>query len=120
MNDGTKNGRLWRLTAVYVSLDLGVSVLLGNIDFEPGDIFSACFTASAKREIVFCERFGKLCLYIKRYLQEIYQLQNLLSIPYQYLLAKYLRLALYLNVLSSHRMFARLFAILTFHLTIFL
>ncbi|CAG8390050.1 unnamed protein product [Penicillium salamii] len=61
----------------------------GNIDFAPGNTFSACFEAPAKREIEFCERFGK---------------PELSPIPYQHLLANYLKLAPYLDVPSNHRM----------------
>ncbi|KAJ5213404.1 hypothetical protein N7449_000573, partial [Penicillium cf. viridicatum] len=74
------------------------------IDFEPGNTFSTCFEAPAKREIEFCERFGKPRLHVERYLREIHQLQNLSPIPYQYLLANYLKLAPYLDVPPGHRM----------------
>ena len=75
-----------------------------HIDFEPGTTFSACFEAPAKRELEFCERFGKPRLHVERYLREIHQFQNLSPIPYQHLLINYLKLAPYLDVPTEHRM----------------
>lgn len=70
MNGGIRNGPLWRLTAAYVSRY--PCLFSVNIDFDPGDIFSVCFEAPAKRELEFCERFGKPRLHVERYLREIY------------------------------------------------
>lgn len=79
-------------------------VFFGDIDFEPGNTFSACFEAPAKREIEFCEIFGKPRLHVERYLREIHQFQNLSPIPYQHLLTKFLKLAPYLDVPFGHCM----------------
>lgn len=104
MNGGIRKGPLWRLTADHVSLHTEVPVFFRDIDIEPGNTFSACFEAPAKRETEFCERFGNPRLHIERYLRELYQFQNISSIPYQYLLAHYLKLAPSLDVPSDHRM----------------
>ena len=74
------------------------------VDIEPGNTFSACFEAPARREIEFCERFGKPRPHVERYLRELHQFQNLSPIPYQHLLANYLKLAPCLDVPSDHRM----------------
>ncbi|KAJ5528906.1 hypothetical protein N7527_002299 [Penicillium freii] len=74
-----------------------------EVDRGPWNTFSACFEAPAKREMEFCERFGKPRLHVERYLREIHQLQNLSPIPYQHLLAKFLKLAPYLDVPPGHR-----------------
>ncbi|KAJ6136808.1 hypothetical protein N7497_012361 [Penicillium chrysogenum] len=75
-----------------------------KVDRGPWVTFSACFEAPAKREIEFCERFGKPRLHVERYLREIHQFQNLSPIPYQHLLTNYLKLAPYLDVPSGHSM----------------
>lgn len=103
MNGGTRNGTFSRLTAAHVSLHPGVLVFSRDIDLEPGNSFSAGFEAPAKREIAFCERFGKPRLHIERYLRELHQFQNLSPIPYQHLLTNYLKLAPCLDVPSDHR-----------------
>ncbi|KAJ5481517.1 hypothetical protein N7475_000329 [Penicillium sp. IBT 31633x] len=84
-------------------LSEGVPVFFKDIDSEPGNTFSICFEAPAKREIEFYERFSKPRLHVERYLREIHQLQNLSPIPYQHLLTNYLKLAPYLDVPSGHR-----------------
>ncbi|PYH82672.1 kinase-like protein [Aspergillus uvarum CBS 121591] len=58
----------------------------------------------AKREMEFCEEFGKPRLHVERYLRELHQYQSLSAIPYQHLLADYLKLAPGLDVPSDHRM----------------
>ncbi|KXG46408.1 Aminoglycoside phosphotransferase [Penicillium griseofulvum] len=73
-----------------------------EVDRGPWNTFSACFEAPAKREIEFCERFGKPRLHVERYLREIYQFKKLSPIPYQHLLTDYLKLAPYLDVPSGH------------------
>ncbi|KAJ5123986.1 uncharacterized protein N7515_007811 [Penicillium bovifimosum] len=75
-----------------------------KVDRGPWNTFSACFEAPAKREIEFCERFGKPRLHVERYLREIHRFQKLSPIPYQRLLTNYLKLAPYLDVPSGHRM----------------
>ncbi|KAL3493213.1 kinase-like protein [Aspergillus germanicus] len=75
-----------------------------EVDRGPWKTFSACFEAPAKREIEFCKRFGKPRLHVERYLRELHQFHSQPPIPYQYLLAKYLKLAPYLDVPSDHRM----------------
>lgn len=102
MNGGTGNGLPWRLTAAHVSLYPGC--LLRNIDLEPGTTFSACFEAPAKREIAFCEKYGKPRLHVERYLRELHHLQKLSPVPYQQLLANYLQLAPYLDGPPDNRM----------------
>lgn len=87
-----------------MSLHPELPVSFGDIDIEPGNTFAACFKAPAKREIEFCERFGKPRLHVERYLREIHQLQKLSPIPYQHLLTDYLKLAPYLELRSDHRM----------------
>ncbi|CDM27028.1 Protein kinase-like domain [Penicillium roqueforti FM164] len=72
-----------------------------EVDRGPWTTFSAYFEAPAKREIEFYKRFGKPRLHVERYLREIYQFQSLSPILYQYLLANYLKLAPYLDVLSG-------------------
>ncbi|EPS34135.1 hypothetical protein PDE_09097 [Penicillium oxalicum 114-2] len=75
-----------------------------EVDRGPWNTFSACFEAPAKRELEFCEQFGKPRLHVKRYLRETHQFQKLSPIPYQHLLANYLKLAPYLDVPFDHRM----------------
>ncbi|CAG7917602.1 unnamed protein product [Penicillium olsonii] len=75
-----------------------------KVDRGPWNTFSACFEAPAKREMEFCERFGKPRLHAERYLREIHHLQNLSPILYQHLLTNYSKLAPYLDVPSDHRM----------------
>ncbi|KAF7712895.1 Uncharacterized protein PECH_002549 [Penicillium ucsense] len=75
-----------------------------EVDRGPWNTFSACFEAPAKRELEFCERFGKPRLHVERYLREIHQFRKLSPIPYQHLLTNYLKLAPYLDVPSDHRM----------------
>ncbi|KAF9895001.1 hypothetical protein FE257_004625 [Aspergillus nanangensis] len=75
-----------------------------EVDRGPWNTFSESFEAPAKREIEFCERFGKPRLHVERYLRELYQLQAISPIPYQHLLAQYLKLAPCLDVPSDHRM----------------
>ncbi|KAJ5928331.1 kinase-like protein [Penicillium verhagenii] len=75
-----------------------------DIDRGPWNNFSTCFQAPAKREIEFCEKFGKPRPHVERYLRELHQFKNLSPIPYQHLLASYLKLAPYLDIPSDHRM----------------
>ncbi|CAG7970391.1 unnamed protein product [Penicillium salamii] len=75
-----------------------------KVDRGPWNTFSACFEAPARREIEFCEKFGKPRLHVERYLREIHQFQNLSPIPYQHLLIKYLKLSPYLDVPFDHPM----------------
>ncbi|CAG8125467.1 unnamed protein product [Penicillium salamii] len=75
-----------------------------EVDRGPWNTFSACFEAPAKREIEFCERFGKPRLHVERYLRELQHFEELSPILYQQLLANYLKLAPYLDVPSNHRM----------------
>ncbi|CAI7621411.1 unnamed protein product [Penicillium glandicola] len=72
-----------------------------EVDRGPWNTFSACFEAPAKREIEFCERFGKPRLHVERYLREIHQFQHLSPIPHQHLLANYLKLASCLDIPSD-------------------
>ncbi|OJK01753.1 hypothetical protein ASPACDRAFT_51502 [Aspergillus aculeatus ATCC 16872] len=71
---------------------------------QHGTTFSSSFEAPAKREMEFCEKFGKPRLHVERYLRELHQYQPLSPIPYQHLLADYLKLAPGLDVPSDHRM----------------
>lgn len=89
------------LVSVWVFLFLFVSE---NTDSESGTTFSSCFEAPAKREMEFCEKFGKPRLHVERYLRELHQYQPRSPIPYQHLLANYLKLAPGLDVPSDHRM----------------
>ncbi|CAG8290996.1 unnamed protein product [Penicillium olsonii] len=75
-----------------------------KVDRGPWNTFSACFEAPAKREMEFCERFGKPRLHVERYLREIHRLQNLSPFPYRHLLTNYLKLAPCLDIPSDHRM----------------
>ncbi|KGO64142.1 Aminoglycoside phosphotransferase [Penicillium italicum] len=75
-----------------------------KVDRGPWNNFSACFEAPAKREIEFCERFGKPRLHVERYLREMHQFQSLSPIPHQHLLNNYLTLAPYLDIPAEHRM----------------
>ncbi|KAL3452201.1 kinase-like protein [Aspergillus insuetus] len=75
-----------------------------EVDRGPWNTFSACFEAPAKRKIEFCKRFGKPRLHVQRYLRELHQFHRQSSIPYQHLLAKYLKLAPYPDVPAGHRM----------------
>ena len=51
--------------------------LPANIDFKPGNTFSVCLEAPAKRELEFCEKFSKPRLHVERYLRELHQFRNL-------------------------------------------
>ncbi|PYI17581.1 kinase-like protein [Aspergillus violaceofuscus CBS 115571] len=75
-----------------------------DVDRGPWATFSSCFEAPAKREMEFCVNFGKPRLHVERYLREVHQYQSLSPIPYQHLLADYLKLAPGLDVPSDHRM----------------
>ncbi|RAH46310.1 aminoglycoside phosphotransferase family protein [Aspergillus brunneoviolaceus CBS 621.78] len=75
-----------------------------DVDRGPWTTFSSCFEAPAKREMEFCEKFGKPRLHVERYLRELHQYQPRSPIPYQHLLANYLKLAPGLDVPSDHRM----------------
>jgi hypothetical protein len=89
---------------MYISIQerlLGLEILTSS---QGMNTFSASFEAPPKREIEFCKRFGKPRLHVERYLRELHQFHSQSPIPYQHLLAKYLKLAPYLDVPPDHRM----------------
>lgn len=75
---------------------------LQNIDLEPGNTFTACFEAPARREMEFCEQFGKPRLHVERYLRELHRFQKRSPTQHRLLLSDYLKLAPYLEVLPDH------------------
>jgi len=70
MNGGTKSGFYWRFTVACVCFVSHCFPV--NIDWKPGNAFTACFEAPAAREMGFCERFGRPRLCVERYLRELH------------------------------------------------
>ncbi|OQE73376.1 hypothetical protein PENNAL_c0088G08743 [Penicillium nalgiovense] len=75
-----------------------------DIDRGPWNTFTACFEAPARREMEFCERFGKPRLHVERYLRELHQFQKRSPAQRQLLLSDYLKLTPYLEVPPDHRL----------------
>ncbi|KAE8353498.1 hypothetical protein BDV28DRAFT_132987 [Aspergillus coremiiformis] len=75
-----------------------------EVDRGPWNTFNACFEAPARREMEFCERFGKPRLHVERYLRELHRFQKRSPVQYQLLLSDYLKLAPHLEVPPDHRL----------------
>lgn len=73
-----------------------------NIDIRLGNTYSACFEAPARREIEFCEIFGKPRLHVERYLRELHHFQPRSPIQHRLVLSDYLKLAPYLEIPADH------------------
>lgn len=77
---------------------------LANFYLRLGNTFTSCFEAPAKREMEFCEKFGKPRLHVERYLRELHKFQKRSPTQHQLLLSDYLKLAPHLEVPSDHRL----------------
>ncbi|KAK2857310.1 hypothetical protein FQN49_004829 [Arthroderma sp. PD_2] len=73
-----------------------------DADRGPWETFLECLEAPAKREIRFCEQFGKPRLHVERYLRELHKLERMTPTAHIQILSKYLRLAPSLDIPSSH------------------
>lgn len=104
MSGGTGSEPPYVLTVAHVSLHSELLYPWEYTDNEKGDTFAECFAAPARREMQFCEKFGKPRLHVERYLRELHQLQKISPLPYQHLLANYLKFMPYFDIPSGHRM----------------
>ncbi|KAM5441941.1 hypothetical protein MferCBS31731_003204 [Microsporum ferrugineum] len=73
-----------------------------NVDRGPWKTFLECLEAPAKREIQFCEQFGKPRLHVERYLRELYKLEKMTPTTHIQNLSRYLQLTPYLDIPSGH------------------
>ncbi|EFR05253.1 hypothetical protein MGYG_08264 [Nannizzia gypsea CBS 118893] len=73
-----------------------------DVDRGPWKTFLRCFEAPAKREIRFCEDFGRPRLHVERYLRELHKLEKMTPTAHVQILSKYLQLAPYLEIPSEH------------------
>ncbi|KAL4810901.1 kinase-like protein [Aspergillus unguis] len=73
-----------------------------DINRGPWSNYRSAFEAPAKREIEFCNRFGKPRPHVELYLRELYEFQNLSPSPHIQLLSDYLSLSPYLELAQDH------------------
>ncbi|KAI1908614.1 hypothetical protein LOZ12_004493 [Ophidiomyces ophidiicola] len=73
-----------------------------TVNRGPWKTFRECFEAPAKREIEFCERFGKPRLHIERYLRELHHFKEMSPTVHASLLAEVLMLISQLDLPPSH------------------
>ncbi|RLL95011.1 hypothetical protein CFD26_101573 [Aspergillus turcosus] len=73
-----------------------------DVDRGPWKTYLACLEAPAKREIAYCQRYGKPRLHVERYLRELHQFKAMSPASHTRLLSDYLKLAPYLEVPSDH------------------
>ncbi|KAB8349796.1 hypothetical protein FH972_023809 [Carpinus fangiana] len=73
-----------------------------KVDRGPWSNFHDCFTAGAKKELKWCEIYGKPRLHVERYLRELHSFQKMDPAQYQELLKLFLKLAPSLNVEARH------------------
>lgn len=92
------------------SLSLSLSFSPTNYEYimttETGKTFREAFEAPAKREIQFCQEYGKPRLHVERYLREIHNFEKMLPENHIQRLSEYLLLASTLDIPLDHR-FAR-------------
>ncbi|KZF22528.1 phosphotransferase family protein [Xylona heveae TC161] len=74
-----------------------------DVDRGPWKTFLGCFEAPAKREIAFCQRFGRPRLHVERYLREMHDFKKQYPTVHAQLLSEYMQLAPYLQIPSGHR-----------------
>ncbi|PLB44146.1 hypothetical protein P170DRAFT_513400 [Aspergillus steynii IBT 23096] len=73
-----------------------------DTDRGPWKDFTLCFGAPAKREIEFCNRYGKPRFHYERYLRQIYSFEKQLPEHHVNLLFGYLKLSPYLTPPPDH------------------